>query len=58
MANEKNIYDFVFVGMGASNSLILISLIKNGLITDKKVAVLELDNKAKNDKTYCFQESS
>ena len=54
MANEKNIYDFVFVGMGASNSLILISLIKNGLITDKKVAVLELDNKAKNDKTYCF----
>jgi lycopene beta-cyclase len=47
-------YDFVFVGMGASNSLILISLIKNGLTTDKKIAVLDADSKAKNDKTYCF----
>ena len=41
MASEKTIYDFVFVGMGASNSLILSSLIKNGLTTDKKIAVLE-----------------
>lgn len=54
MANDKNIFDYVFVGMGASNSLILISLIKNGLVKNKKVAVLELDSKAKNDKTYCF----
>jgi lycopene beta-cyclase len=54
MASEKTIYDFVFVGMGASNSLILSSLIKNGLTTDKKIAVLESDSKTKNDKTYCF----
>lgn len=54
MAFEKNRFDYMFIGMGASNSLILISLIKNGLIADKKVAVLEVDSKDKNDKTYCF----
>lgn len=54
MAIEKRIYDFIFVGMGASNSLLLISLIRNGLTKDKKIAVLDIDSKAKNDKTYCF----
>jgi lycopene beta-cyclase len=54
MSSEIKVYDFVFVGMGASNSLILLSLIKNGLTPDKKIAVLELDSKTKNDKTYCF----
>ena len=56
MSNTEpnRIYDFVFVGLGASNSLILISLIKKGLLNDKHVAVFETDNKANNDKTYCF----
>ncbi len=54
MASEGKIYDFVFVGMGASNSLLLMSLIKNGSIADKKIAVFDVDSKSKNDKTYCF----
>jgi hypothetical protein len=32
-------YDFVFIGLGASNSLILLSLIKNGLLKNKQVAI-------------------
>ncbi len=52
---ERNkIYDFVFIGLGASNSLILISLIQKGLTKNKKIAVFEPDGKTNNDKTYCF----
>jgi len=51
---SSQIYDFVFIGLGASNSLILLSLIRKGLIKDKKIAVFEPDNKSNNDKTYCF----
>jgi len=50
----SKIYDFVFIGLGASNSLILISLIKKGLHKGKRIAIFELDNKTNNDKTYCF----
>jgi lycopene beta-cyclase len=51
---QNKIYDFVFIGLGASNSLILISLIQKGLTKNKKIAVFEPDGKTNNDKTYCF----
>lgn len=51
---QNEIFDFVFIGLGAGNSLILISLFKKGLLDNKKVAVFETDKKTKNDKTYCF----
>lgn len=51
---QDTIYDFVFIGLGASNSLILLSLIKKGLLINKRVAVFETDSKTSNDKTYCF----
>jgi lycopene beta-cyclase len=47
-------YDFTFIGLGASNSLILLSLIKKGLLINRKVAVFETENKTSNDKTFCF----
>lgn len=50
----QNEYDFVFIGLGASNSLILLDLIDEGCIIKKKVAVIESENKNLNDKTYCF----
>jgi lycopene beta-cyclase len=52
--DPNKIFDFVFIGLGASNSLILISMIKKGLLDNKQVAVFETDKKANNDKTYCF----
>jgi lycopene beta-cyclase len=51
---SAEVYDFVFIGMGAGNSLILLSLLKNNAILNKKVAVLEATQKNINDKTYCF----
>jgi lycopene beta-cyclase len=52
--SDACIYDFVFIGLGAANSLILHSLIKNGNTEGKKIAVIESSNKSSNDKTYCF----
>ena len=52
--NEGTFYDFIFIGLGASNSLIILSLLKNGSIAGKKVAILEQSGKNSNDKTYCF----
>jgi lycopene beta-cyclase len=52
--NQNKIFDFVFIGLGASNSLILITLIKRGLLLNKRVAVFEVNSKTNNDKTYCF----
>jgi|TARA_R110000737_G_scaffold352737_3_gene400038 lycopene beta-cyclase len=51
---QNIIYDFVFIGLGASNSLILISLIQKGLLKNKQIAIFEAESKTKNDKTYCF----
>lgn len=48
------IYDYLFIGLGAANSLILLTLLQKGLLKDKNVAVLEMDSKNSNDKTYCF----
>lgn len=52
--DSKTLYDFVFIGLGASNSLILLSLIKKDLLANKKIAIIESDSKKENDKTYCF----
>ena len=47
-------YDFTFIGLGASNSLILLSLLKNKLLNEKTVLIIEPSLKLINDKTYCF----
>ena len=52
--NHNEVYDFIFIGLGASNSLIILSLLKQGCLKDKKVAVIEAACKTINDKTYCF----
>lgn len=48
------VHDFAFIGLGASNSLILLSLIQSGLTSNKKILICEGDAKTENDKTYCF----
>ncbi|GAB4404889.1 MAG: lycopene cyclase family protein [Bacteroidia bacterium] len=47
-------YDYLFVGLGASASLLLMSLDKRGLLDGRRIAVLEPAGKQDNDKTYCF----
>jgi lycopene beta-cyclase len=48
------IYDYLFVGLGASNSLAIIALLKNNSFLGKKIAIIEQSEKNENDKTYCF----
>ena len=51
---QELVYDYIFIGMGASNSLILKKLIESNTFNNKKVAVIEAQQKNENDKTYCF----
>lgn len=52
--NDETIYDFLFIGLGASNSLAIIALAKNNAFLGKKIAIIEQSEKDENDKTYCF----
>ena len=52
--NADIIYDFLFIGLGASNSLAIIALLKNNSFLGKKIAIIEQSEKNENDKTYCF----
>ena len=47
-------FDFIFIGVGASASLLLMALHKRELLSNKTVLLIEPDSKTKNDKTFCF----
>jgi lycopene beta-cyclase len=56
---EKNgFFDYIFIGAGASATLLLRSLESRGLLANKKIALIDADDKRKNDKTYCFWTST
>jgi lycopene beta-cyclase len=44
----------LFVGLGASNCLLILRLHENGILNDKTFAVIEPNSKSINDKTFCF----
>jgi lycopene beta-cyclase len=55
MANRRIIsVDFLFIGLGAANCLLLKKMFKNGMLGNKKIAIIEPDNKDANDRTFCF----
>ena len=47
-------YDYLFVGAGASATLLLLSMERRGLLNNQRIAVIDPDDKTKNDKTFCF----
>lgn len=47
-------FDYVFVGLGAANSLLLLALHEKKLLNDRTFAIIEPDNKTANDRTFCF----
>lgn len=51
---ENGYFDYIFIGAGASSTLVLRSLESRGLLANKKIAVIDSDSKSTNDKTYCF----
>lgn len=56
--NDTKIYDFVFIGIGASNSLLLLNLIQKKCNENNSFAIIESNSKVENDKTYCFWSDS
>ena len=54
MQNHYTKVDYLFAGAGASATLLLINMEKQGLLKDKKILILDPDTKHNNDKTYCF----
>ncbi len=46
--------DFLFIGLGAANCLLLLNMYENGLLHGKKIIIVEPDNKNVNDRTFCF----
>ena len=54
MQNPYNKVDYLFSGAGASATLLLMNMEKQGLLKDKKILILDPDTKYSNDKTYCF----
>jgi lycopene beta-cyclase len=59
LTNSQNIYcDYVFVGSGAGNILVINQLKQSGLLTNKKIVVIEPLQKNTNDRTFCFWAST
>ncbi|OYU97377.1 MAG: hypothetical protein CFE21_03545 [Bacteroidetes bacterium B1(2017)] len=52
--NQFTKVDYLFAGSGASATLLLMCMAKEGLLKDKKVLIIDPDTKQYNDKTYCF----
>jgi lycopene beta-cyclase len=51
-------YDYAFIGLGASNCLLIKQLFDSGLLQQANVAVIEPDAKNNNDRTFCFWATS
>lgn len=50
----KKKYDYIFCGVGASASLLILELNRNNLLNDASVLLIDQERKNKNDKTFCF----
>ncbi len=54
MQNDTQTYDLIFVGEGASTSLILFQLKKRNLLDELSVLIVDAELKTRSDKTFCF----
>jgi len=52
--DNNDYFDYILIGAGASATLLLRSMESRGLLANKKIALIDADDKSANDKTYCF----
>jgi len=56
--NNNNVssvaYDFVFIGLGCGNSLLLLALHRAKRLENKRILIIEPSLKQSNDRTFCF----
>ncbi len=50
-------FDFVIIGAGAGGLQLALKMEKDDFFQDKKILILDKDEKASNDRTWCFWES-
>jgi len=50
-------YDFVFCGAGCASLSLLMRMIRSGKFADKKILLIDKEQKNKNDRTWCFWET-
>jgi lycopene beta-cyclase len=49
-----NQYDYIIAGAGAAGLSLLVHLLKDNLLINKKVLLIDKDEKKNNDRTWCF----
>ena len=54
MQDSDYIVDYVFIGLGAANSLIIRRMHAQGMLNDTSLVIIDPDEKLLNDKTFCF----
>ena len=47
-------FDFLFIGLGAANCLLILRLNENSLLQGKRICIIEPSSKTSNDRTFCF----
>lgn len=55
-AGEKN-YDYIISGMGCAGLSLAIHLVRSGKFADKRILLVDKDDKRENDRTWCFWET-
>lgn len=51
-------YDYIIAGGGCSGLSLLLRLIQSGRFADKKILLIDRDEKMSNDRTWCFWETT
>ncbi len=54
--SAKEVYDYIITGAGCAGLSLLMHIIATGKLNDKKILLIDSDEKKKNDRTWCFWE--
>lgn len=57
MQNSSNQYDYIISGAGCAGLSLLMHMIDSGKFSDKKILLVDKEEKNKNDRTWCFWET-
>lgn len=55
--DRSKLYDFIFLGAGCASLSIVMRMIGSQQFPDKKILLIDKDEKNKNDRTWCFWEN-
>ena len=53
---SKNHFDFIIIGNGLAGLQLALEFSKDTFFDNKQFALIDVSNKTKNDKTWCFWE--